>query len=67
MCPLSDDDSSSRLACRPDRPEPNEFSPAERRLLLQIAHQAISRSLEQRELLPSDDVRQRKQKYHDQK
>src|ERR1700674_2698328 len=51
MCPLSDDDSSSRLACRPDRPEPNEFSPAERRLLLQIAHQAISRSLEQRELL----------------
>ena len=51
MCPRSDDDSSSRLACRPDRPEPNEFSPAERRLLLQLAHEAIARTLEQRELL----------------
>src|ERR1700730_7737927 len=50
MCPLPDD-SSSPLACRPDRPEPNEFSPAERRLLLQLAHEAIARTLEQRELL----------------
>jgi|ERR1700730_9436274 uncharacterized protein len=50
MCPLPDD-SSSPLACRSDRPEPNEFSPQERTLLVELAHEAIARALEQRELL----------------
>jgi AmmeMemoRadiSam system protein A len=50
MCPLPDD-LSRPLACRSDRPESNEFSPAERTLLLELAHEAIARTLEQRELL----------------
>ena len=46
MCPLPDD-SSSRLA----HPAAlNEFSPQERTLLLQLAHQAITAALEQRDI-----------------
>ena len=46
MCPLPDD-SSSHLT----RPAAlNEFSPQERTLLLQLAHQAITAALEQREI-----------------
>jgi uncharacterized protein len=46
MCPPSED-SSSRLA-RPATP--NEYSPEERTLLLQLAHQSIAAALEQREI-----------------
>jgi AmmeMemoRadiSam system protein A len=46
MCPPSED-SSSRLA-RPATP--NEYSPEERTLLLQLAHQAIVSALEQHEI-----------------
>jgi AmmeMemoRadiSam system protein A len=46
MCPPSED-SSSRLA-RPA--SPNEYSPEERMLLLQLAHQSIAAALEQREI-----------------
>jgi len=46
MCPPSED-SSFRLA-RPA--SPNEYSPEERTLLLQLAHQAITAALDQREI-----------------
>jgi AmmeMemoRadiSam system protein A len=46
MCPPSED-SSSRLA-RPA--SPNEYSPEERTLLLQLAHQAIAAALDRREI-----------------
>lgn len=46
MCPLPDD-SSSRLT---HSVALNEFSPQERTLLLQLAHQAITAALEQREI-----------------
>ncbi len=49
MCPLPDD-SPSRLAYPPGSAEPNEFSPEERTLLLQLAHQAITAALERREI-----------------
>ena len=46
MCPLPEY-SSSRLI---HPAAPNEFSPEERSLLLQLAHQAIAAALEQREI-----------------
>ncbi len=46
MCPLPEY-SSSRLI---HPAAPNEFSPEERTLLLQLAHQAIAAALEQREI-----------------
>jgi AmmeMemoRadiSam system protein A len=49
MCPLPDD-SSSPLACRLHSSEPNEFSPEERTLLLQLAHEAIAATLAGREI-----------------
>jgi AmmeMemoRadiSam system protein A len=48
MCPSPDDD-SSRLACASGAPL-DEFSSEERGLLLRLAHQAISSTLEQREI-----------------
>lgn len=49
MCP-SPDDHSSRLTCLPGTPLRDEFSSEERALLLRLAHQAISATLQQREL-----------------
>lgn len=49
MCP-SPDDRSSRLTCVSGASLPGEFSSEERRLLLRLAHEAISATLEQREL-----------------
>ncbi len=46
MCPLPEN-SSSRLT---HAAAPNEFSPQERTLLLQLAHQAIAAALERREI-----------------
>jgi AmmeMemoRadiSam system protein A len=46
MCPPSED-SSSRLG---HPATPNEYSPEERTLLLQLAHQAITAALDQREI-----------------
>ncbi len=49
MCP-SPDDPSSRLTCASGAPLLAEFSSQERGLLLQLAHQAISATLEQTEI-----------------
>lgn len=49
MCPLPDD-CSARLACRPSRAGPNEFSDQERALLLHLAHEAITTTLDGREI-----------------
>ena len=49
MCP-SPDDRSSRLTCVSGASLPDEFSSEERRLLLRLAHESISATLEQREL-----------------
>ena len=49
MCP-SPDDPSSRLTCVSGAPLLDEFSSEERGLLLGLAHQAISATLEQREI-----------------
>ncbi len=49
MCP-SPDDPSSRLTCVSGAPLLDEFSSEERGLLLRLAHQAISATLEQREI-----------------
>ncbi len=49
MCP-SPDDRSSRLTCVSGASLPGEFSSEERRLLLRLAHESISATLEQREL-----------------
>jgi uncharacterized protein len=49
MCP-SPDDHPSRLTCVSGAPLPDEFSSEERGQLLRLAHQAISATLEQREL-----------------
>src|SRR4249920_1511573 len=46
MCPLPEE-SSSRLT---EPASPSEFSPPERTMLLQLAHQAIATALEKREL-----------------
>jgi AmmeMemoRadiSam system protein A len=46
MCPLPDDSSSHLTHSAPL----NEFSPQERTLLLQLAHQSITAALEQREI-----------------
>ena len=52
MCPLPE----GSISRRTQPTAPNEFSPQERRLLLQLAHQAIMSALEQREisLMPPD-------------
>ena len=49
MCPPPDDP-SSRLTCFSGAPLLDEFSSEERGLLLRLAHQAISATLEQREI-----------------
>jgi AmmeMemoRadiSam system protein A len=49
MSPLHDD-SSTRLTSFSGSAQPNEFSPEERSLLLRLAHQAITATLEQREI-----------------
>lgn len=49
MCPPPDDP-SSRLTCFSGAPLLDEFSSEERGLLLRLAHQAISATLEQREV-----------------
>ena len=49
MCP-SPDDHSSRLTCVSGVALPDEFTSEERSLLLRLAHQAISATLEQRAL-----------------
>jgi uncharacterized protein len=49
MCPLPDD-SSARLACRAGSAGPNEFSDPERVLLLHLAHEAITATLDGREI-----------------
>jgi AmmeMemoRadiSam system protein A len=50
MCPLPDDRSSSRLTALSGHSQPDEFSFEERQLLLQLAHDAITMILEQREI-----------------
>ena len=52
---LSPDQRSSgpRITCKPVNTEPNEFSLEERKLLLNLAHEAILASLEHREMSPS--------------
>jgi AmmeMemoRadiSam system protein A len=42
--------SGARITCGPRNPEQNEFSAEERKLLLNLAHEAIVASLEHREL-----------------
>jgi uncharacterized protein len=49
MCPLPDD-RSARLTCPSSSPQSNEFSPEERNLLLQLAHQAIAAALDRRQI-----------------
>jgi len=49
MCPQHDD-CSTRLTKFSGRPQPDEFSPEERSLLLRLAHEAIAATLDQREL-----------------
>lgn len=49
MSPLPDD-RSARLTCLSGTPQPDEFSPDERSLLLRLAHEAIAAALDQREI-----------------
>jgi AmmeMemoRadiSam system protein A len=49
MCPLPED-SSTRLSSRAPGAAPNEFSAEERTLLLRLAHQAITATLEGRDI-----------------
>jgi len=49
MCPLHDD-RSTRLTRLSGSPQPDEFSPEERALLLRLAHEAIAATLDQREI-----------------
>ena len=48
MCPRPDGDRSSRLTCLSGVSQPSEFSPAERSLLLRLAHEAIAATFDQR-------------------
>ncbi|MGA9800485.1 MAG: AmmeMemoRadiSam system protein A [Terriglobales bacterium] len=50
MCPLPDDRPSSHVIALSGNAQPDEFSFEERQLLLRLAHDAITTTLEQREI-----------------